>query len=179
MHDNPGVIEGMPGTPFQDEVLIRRRRWASEETGFAIIDADRAGDDVVLVGTLAHLEEGERVRIDGLWQDDKRYGLQVKVATAEPLAPTASAIENAATAAAVTAASARFEIHMCPLPSWGVVNPETQGSPKAHAAGANFGAGIDPRATARQGRSPRRRASGRPSGRCSARCSCRSAPERR
>ena len=82
------MIEGIPGTPFQDEVVIRRLRWSSDETGFAIIDADRAGDEVVLVGTIAHLEERERVRIDGLWQDDRRYGLQVKVATAEPLAPT-------------------------------------------------------------------------------------------
>ena len=82
------MIEGIPGTPFQDEVVIRRLRWSSDETGFAIIDADRAGDDIVLVGTIAHLEERERVRIDGLWQDDRRYGLQVKVATAEPLAPT-------------------------------------------------------------------------------------------
>ena len=81
------MIEGIPGTPFQDEVVIRRLRWSSDETGFAIIDADRAGDEVVLVGTIAHLEERERVRIDGLWQDDRRYGLQVKVATAEPLAP--------------------------------------------------------------------------------------------
>ena len=85
------MIEGIPGTPFQDEVLIRRRRWASDETGFAVIDADRAGDEVVLVGTIAHLEERERVRIDGLWQDDRRYGLQVKVSTAEPLAPTGDA----------------------------------------------------------------------------------------
>ena len=85
------MIEGVPGTPFSDEVVIRRLRWASDETGFAIVDADRAGDEVVLVGTIAHLEERERVRIDGRWQDDRRYGLQVKVATAEPLAPTGDA----------------------------------------------------------------------------------------
>ena len=83
--------EGTPGTPFQDEVIIRRLRWSSDETGFAIIDADRAGDEVVLVGTIAHLEERERVRIAGLWQDDRRYGMQVKVATAEPVAPAGDA----------------------------------------------------------------------------------------
>jgi len=85
------MIEGIPGTPFEDEVVIQRRRWASDETGFAVIDADRAGDEIVLVGTLAHLEERERVRISGAWQDDRRYGLQVKVATAEPLAPAGEA----------------------------------------------------------------------------------------
>jgi exodeoxyribonuclease V alpha subunit len=81
------MTEGTPGTPFRDEVVIRRLRWASDETGFAVVDADRGGDEVVLVGTIAHLEEREHVRIDGLWQEDRRYGLQVKVATAEPLAP--------------------------------------------------------------------------------------------
>ena len=85
------MIEGIPGTPFEDEVLIRRCRWSSDETGFAIIDAERAGDEVVLVGTIAHLEERERVRISGQWQDDRRYGLQVKVTTAEPLAPSGEA----------------------------------------------------------------------------------------
>ena len=85
------MVEGIPGTQFQDEVVIRRLRWASDETGFAIIDADRAGDEVTLVGTIAHLEARERVRISGQWQDDRKYGLQVKVATAEPLAPTGEA----------------------------------------------------------------------------------------
>jgi exodeoxyribonuclease V alpha subunit len=85
------MIEGTPGTPFEDEVLIRRLRWASDETGFAIIEADRDGDEIVLVGTLSHLEERERVRVVGQWQDDRRYGLQVKVSAAEPLAPTGDA----------------------------------------------------------------------------------------
>ena len=53
-----------PGTPFEDEVVVRRLRFSSEDTGFAVIDADRDGDDIVLVGPLAHLEERERVRIE-------------------------------------------------------------------------------------------------------------------
>jgi len=81
----------MPGAPFEDEVLIRRRRWWSDESGFAVIDADRDGDEVVLVGAIAHLEERERARITGVWQEDRRYGLQVKVATAEPVAPSGDA----------------------------------------------------------------------------------------
>lgn len=82
------MIDGEPGAEFQDEVVIRRLRWSSEESGFAVIDADREGDDVVLVGVLAHLEERERVRIAGTWQDDKRFGMQVKVRMAEPVAPS-------------------------------------------------------------------------------------------
>jgi exodeoxyribonuclease V alpha subunit len=82
------VIEGTPGAAFEGEVVIRRRRWSSDESGFAVVVADRDGDEVVLVGTIAHLEERERVRIVGVWQDDRRFGMQVRVATAEPLAPS-------------------------------------------------------------------------------------------
>ncbi len=85
------MVEGTPGAPFEDEVVVRRRRWASEDSGFAVLDADRDGDEIVLVGPLAHLEERERARIAGVWQDDRRFGLQVKVATAEPLAPSGDA----------------------------------------------------------------------------------------
>src|SRR5687768_9468161 len=85
------MIEGTPGTPFEGEVVIRRRRWASDASGFAVVDAEREGDELVLVGALAHLEERERARIAGVWQDDRRYGMQVKVATAEPLAPAGDA----------------------------------------------------------------------------------------
>src|SRR3954471_2243830 len=82
------MSEGEPGTPFEDEVVVRRRRWASEDSGFAVLDAERDGDEIVLVGPIGHLEERERARIRGVWQDDRRFGMQVKVATAEPLAPT-------------------------------------------------------------------------------------------
>ena len=82
------MIEGEPGTAFDDEVVIRRLRFTSEDSGFAVIDADRGGDDVVLVGTIAHLEERERVRIEGTWHDDKRFGMQVKVRLAAPVAPS-------------------------------------------------------------------------------------------
>jgi exodeoxyribonuclease V alpha subunit len=85
------VIEGTPGTRFEGEVLIRRLRWASDESGFAVVDADRDGDELVLVGPLAHLEARERVRIAGVWQDDRRFGMQIRVATAEPLAPAGDA----------------------------------------------------------------------------------------
>ncbi len=80
-----------PGAPFEAEVVVRRRRWASDESGFAVLDAEHDGDEVVLVGTLAHLEERERVRVAGVWQDDRRFGLQVKVGRAEPLAPAGDA----------------------------------------------------------------------------------------
>ena len=68
---------------------MRRRRYASEESGWAVIEA--AGDDgdpIVLVGPLIHLEERERAHVVGRWVDDSRYGMQVKVSEATPLPPT-------------------------------------------------------------------------------------------
>src|ERR1700754_4900770 len=82
------MIDGEPGSAFTGEVVVRKLRFAAEDTGFAVVDADREGDDVVLVGTLAHLEERERVRIEGVWADDKRFGMQVKVRIAESVPPS-------------------------------------------------------------------------------------------
>ena len=75
-------------TAFDAEVTIRRTRFASADTGFAVIDADAAGDPVVLVGPLSHLEERERVRVIGTLVVDSRYGEQVKVSEAVPLPPS-------------------------------------------------------------------------------------------
>jgi exodeoxyribonuclease V alpha subunit len=74
---------------FDSHVTIRHRRYASEESGWAVIDA--AADDglpIVLVGPLIHLEEHERAHVIGTWVDDSRFGKQVKVSEARPLAPT-------------------------------------------------------------------------------------------
>ena len=85
------MIEGTPGTAFEDELVVRRVRWASADSGFAIVEAERDGDEIVLVGTLAHLEQRERVKVSGTWEDDRRYGMQVKVAQVESLAPSGDA----------------------------------------------------------------------------------------
>jgi exodeoxyribonuclease V alpha subunit len=74
---------------YDAEVTIRRTRYTSLQTGWAVVEA--AGDDgdsVVLVGPLSHLEDRERVHIVGTWVDDSRYGLQVKVSEARPLPPS-------------------------------------------------------------------------------------------
>jgi exodeoxyribonuclease V alpha subunit len=82
------MVEGTPGTDFADEVTIRRIRFAAPDDSFAVVEADRDGDEITLVGPVAHLEERERVAIAGTWQDDKRFGMQVRVRTAQPLAPS-------------------------------------------------------------------------------------------
>jgi exodeoxyribonuclease V alpha subunit len=80
---------------FDAEVTVRRTRYVSEQTGWAVVDADAGdGEPVVLVGPLIHLERRERAHIRGQWVDDSRYGLQVKVAEARPLPPAdAAALE--------------------------------------------------------------------------------------
>ena len=80
----------IPGTRFDDEVVIRRVRFTSEDGGFAVIDAETAQDrdEIVLIGPLGHLEEREHVRITGVWQDDKRFGPQIKVKLAQPIPPS-------------------------------------------------------------------------------------------
>src|ERR1700678_3348879 len=74
---------------YNAEVTVRRTRFANDATGWAVLEAiDDSGDEVVLVGPLYHLEERERARVVGTWQDDSRFGLQVKVTQADPLPPS-------------------------------------------------------------------------------------------
>ena len=74
---------------FDSEVTVRRTRYVSEDTGWAVVEAqDADGDEIVLVGPLSHLEERERAHVLGTWVDDSRYGPQVKVSQATPLVPS-------------------------------------------------------------------------------------------
>jgi exodeoxyribonuclease V alpha subunit len=72
---------------FDDEVVIGRIRFANEENGWAVIDAESGNDEIVLVGSISHLEGGERVRVIGTWKTSK-YGEQVEVREARPLPPS-------------------------------------------------------------------------------------------
>lgn len=76
------------GAPFAGEVLVRGRRFANEESGFAVLDCESEGRHVVLVGPLVHLEERDRAAVRGTWTRDPRYGEQVKVVEAHPVAPS-------------------------------------------------------------------------------------------
>ncbi|MGH2843317.1 MAG: helix-hairpin-helix domain-containing protein, partial [Solirubrobacteraceae bacterium] len=72
---------------FDAEVTIRRRRFVNDENGFAVLDAEHDGGEIVLVGPLIHLEERERAHVIGVLVSDSRYGEQVKVSEAIPLGP--------------------------------------------------------------------------------------------
>jgi exodeoxyribonuclease V alpha subunit len=73
---------------FDSEVTVQRIRYVNDDTGWTVLDA-RAddGDEIVLVGPLSHLERLERARVQGEWVDDARFGPQVKVTQAAPIAP--------------------------------------------------------------------------------------------
>jgi exodeoxyribonuclease V alpha subunit len=75
------------GEPFVAEVVVRGQRFANHESGFAVLDGEADGRHVVLVGPIAHLEERERAAVSGAWVRDPRYGPQVRVREAHPLAP--------------------------------------------------------------------------------------------
>ena len=73
---------------FDAEVTVRRTRYANVESGWAVVEVtDGDGGEVVLVGPLTHLEERERAHVTGVWVNDSRFGMQVKVAQAHPLPP--------------------------------------------------------------------------------------------
>jgi exodeoxyribonuclease V alpha subunit len=77
---------------FDAEITVRRTRYASIESGWAVLEAAGAdGLPVVLVGPLTHLEQRERARVRGTWVDDSRFGRQVKVSEATPLPPADAA----------------------------------------------------------------------------------------
>ena len=82
------MVEGEPGTRFEDDVVVRRVRFAAPDGAFAVVEVDRDGDDIVLIGPLAHVERGERLRVAGTWQDDRRFGMQVRADAAESVSPT-------------------------------------------------------------------------------------------
>jgi exodeoxyribonuclease V alpha subunit len=82
------VTAGTALGPFDAELTVRRIRYVNEDNGWAVIDGTgEDGDELVIVGTLGHLERGERVQVKGHWVDDPRYGPQVKVDQAIPIAP--------------------------------------------------------------------------------------------
>jgi exodeoxyribonuclease V alpha subunit len=81
------LVEGT----FDSEVTVRRRRFANDENGFAVMDADCEDGPIVLVGPLIHLENGERAHVHGTWVTDSRFGEQVKVSEARPLPPESGA----------------------------------------------------------------------------------------
>lgn len=63
-------------------------RWSVPDGDFAVIDAvTDDGDDVVLVGSLGHVHEGESIAVAGGWRRHARHGWQFQVTHARVLEP--------------------------------------------------------------------------------------------
>ncbi len=78
----------VPGDDFEGEVRIENVRWASEDGGFAVVEASlEDGSPVAVVGPLGHLDEGARARIAGRYEDHVSHGLQIRASEAEPIDP--------------------------------------------------------------------------------------------
>lgn len=76
------------GDAFDGDVIVRGRRFANEESGFAVLDGEWDDERIALVGPLVHLERGERAHVTGTWTIDARYGPQVRVTAAHPVPPS-------------------------------------------------------------------------------------------
>jgi len=92
-------IYGREGEPIEGVYAIQRVTFHNEETGYAVvtlIKADQAaGPGIPAVGLFGDPGAGACYRIAGTWRRDPKYGMQVKVSSAEPEAPrSVAAIER-------------------------------------------------------------------------------------
>lgn len=88
MSPQPTTWPPAEGELFAGQVTVTGRRFANEDSGFAVLDGQWDGERIVLVGPLVHLEPGEQATVAGAWVVDPRYGPQVRVREAHPLVPT-------------------------------------------------------------------------------------------
>ncbi len=70
----------VPPMPERLEGTVDRIRFVNDETHWTVaqVRADGAVRPVVVVGTMPGLQEGMRVRLDGDWVDDPRFGRQFR-----------------------------------------------------------------------------------------------------
>ena len=67
-------------------------RWRAEDGAFAVLAAvDGGGDEVVLTGPIAHLQEGDTVEVQGAWREHPRFGRQLHVEQLRQGAPSTEA----------------------------------------------------------------------------------------
>lgn len=72
------------------EGVVQRIVYENAENGFLVgrLAVEKHTEPVTFVGTLAAVSEGETVRIQGRWVEDKRFGRQLRVESLESLVPT-------------------------------------------------------------------------------------------
>jgi len=79
------------------EGTLERVIFANEETGWSVVrlGTEEGGEEIIAVGHLPEIRPGERLRLTGVWVDDKKYGRQFQARICETVLPaTATAIEK-------------------------------------------------------------------------------------
>ena len=67
--------------------VVNRR----EDTGWAVIEVEDAGNRCTVVGSLAHADEGLRIEAKGAWTDHRQFGRQFRARSARMFPPTRAA----------------------------------------------------------------------------------------
>lgn len=96
MADRPQ--DAAPRDPAAGELVaeVMNVRWSVPDADFAVLDAVcDDGEDVVLVGPLGHVAEGESVAVGGGWRSHPRHGWQFAVQRVRILEPVSEAAVRA------------------------------------------------------------------------------------
>ncbi len=85
----PGAESTDQGEPLESlDAAVERVVFQSEESGWAVLRVSREDAPVsTAVGRLHGLQPGERVRLTGSWQEDRKYGKQFRVVSYLSLLP--------------------------------------------------------------------------------------------
>ncbi|HLQ39330.1 MAG TPA: helix-hairpin-helix domain-containing protein, partial [Planctomycetota bacterium] len=82
--------EDATGRPVSLQGTIERFTFRNPDTGWAVIRLleDDSGRPVTIVGALAQLSEGQRLKVTGRESEHPRFGRQIEVEVAEAVAPS-------------------------------------------------------------------------------------------
>jgi exodeoxyribonuclease V alpha subunit len=68
-------------------------RWRADDGGFAVLAAmGDDGEELVLTGPIAHLNEGDTVEVQGAWREHPRFGRQLHVEHLKEAPPTEASL---------------------------------------------------------------------------------------
>lgn len=75
---------------------VSRIIYLNADSGYTVahLNLDEGGPPVVLVGIMPALSESDRIRVEGRWVQDKRFGKQLRVERFVPIAPTVDGVER-------------------------------------------------------------------------------------
>ncbi|RMZ56876.1 hypothetical protein APUTEX25_002965 [Auxenochlorella protothecoides] len=75
--------------------VVQKVWFKSTETGYAVLrlraDSPRGAEAITVVGTLAHVAEGQALQLQGSWKRHPQYGRQLAVSEAVQVAPRSDA----------------------------------------------------------------------------------------